>query len=135
MRRPDKSRLFFFLGLLAIVILYSFYALHVMDPDIYKTMPRSVRRLYKFGTVLLVYAIGIFVYRKSAPGWLLQLWHIFYLSSVTLLLLLAFYDARVSLLPLPFRNAIITFHEFLISPIPYVIAGILSRLWSTAPIQ
>ena len=43
------------------------------DPDIYKTMPRSARRLYKFGTeILLVYAIGIFVYRKPAPGWLLS---------------------------------------------------------------
>jgi hypothetical protein len=130
MRRPDKRRLIFFLGLLAVAILYSAYALYVMDPDIYKTMPRSARRLYKFGAVLLVYAIGIIVYRKSAQRWLLQLWNIFYLSGVALLLLLAFYDARVSQLSLPFRNSIITFHELLISPIPYVIAAILRR---TAP--
>jgi hypothetical protein len=88
---------------------------------------RKTRHLYKFGAVLIVYGIGLFTYRKSAPAWLLQLWHLLYAGGITLLLLLALYDGWVSELSPGFRNVISNFHEFLICPIPYVIARILWR--------
>ena len=127
MRRPGRSRLLFIVGLLAIAVLYTAYTFYVLDPDVYKVMPRKTRHLYKFGTVLIVYGIGLLAYRRSAPAWLLQLWHLLYLGGVTLLLLLALYDGLVSQLSLPFRELISNFHEFLICPIPYVIAAIIGR--------
>jgi hypothetical protein len=121
----DQARLRFFLGLLASAILYSLFVLCVLNTPSYETMPRTTRHLYKFGSLILAWLIGLIVYRKIAPAWLLQLWHLTFAASLGLLLLLAAYDAIVQPLPLSFRDIISTFHEALISPIPYVVFGLL----------
>jgi heme A synthase len=127
MRHPGRHRLVFAVGLLTIAVLYTAYSLYVLDPDVYMATSRKTRHFYKFATVLIVYGIGLLTYRRSAPAWLLQLWHILYAGGLALLLLLALYYAWVSELPTGFRNVISNFHEFMICPIPYVIAGILGR--------
>jgi hypothetical protein len=126
MRRDDRSRLRFFLGLLTSVLLYSLFVLCLLNTPGYETMPRTTRHLYKFGSLILAWLIGFLVYRKIAPAWLLQLWHISFAASLGLLLLLAAYDAFIQTLPLSFRDIISTFHEALISPIPYVVFGLLN---------
>jgi hypothetical protein len=124
--RPSKSRWFFVLGLLAIAILYSAYDLYILDPEVFDSMSRSVRHGFKFGTVIIAYGIGVFAFRRFSPDWVMQLWHLLYGVGLGILIVLGLYDAIFSTLSMPLRKVISTFHEFLISPIPYVIVGILN---------
>jgi hypothetical protein len=126
MQRPPKSRLFFVLGLLAIAIIYSAYNLYILDPVVFDSMSRSVRHVFKFGSVVIVYGIGLFAFRRFSPDWVMQLWHLLYGLGLGILILLGLYDAIFSTLSMPLRKVISTFHECLISPIPYVIVGILN---------
>jgi hypothetical protein len=122
----DRARLYFFLGLLATAILYSFFVLCLLNTTAYETVPRNTRHLYKFGALILAWLIGFFIYRKIAPAWLLQLWNISFAASLIFLLALAAYDAFFHTLALSFRDIINTFHEALISPVPYVVFGLLN---------
>jgi|HubBroStandDraft_1064217.scaffolds.fasta_scaffold49886_3 hypothetical protein len=123
---PDKARLYFFLGLLASAILYSAFFLFLLNTASYETMPRITRHVYKFGSLILAWLIGFIIYRKIAPAWLLQLWNVTFAIVLTLLLSLAAYDAFIHTLPLSLRDAISTFHQAVISPIPYVVLGLLN---------
>lgn len=127
MQPRDKIRLYFFLGLLGAALLYSAYNLYVLDPDVYLRMGRSTRHVYKFGAVILSWLIGFLVFRKTAPGWLLLVWHLLFAAGLVILVLLAGYDATIHELPPSLRQPVSTFNEFLISPIPYVFVGIVSR--------
>lgn len=122
----DKTRLFFFIGLLATAILYSAYNLYVLDPYIYADMPRTTRHIYKFGAIILSWLIGYLTFRKTAPEWLIQLWNILFATGLTILIILALYDAIIHPLPPGLRQPISTFHEALISPIPFVVLGLLN---------
>jgi len=122
----SKSRWFFGLGLLAIVILYSAYNLYILDPKVFDSMSRSVRHVFKFGSVIIAYGIGLFAFRRFSPDWVMQLWHLLYGLGLGILILLGLYDAIFSTLSMPLRKVISTFHEFLVSPIPYVIVGIIN---------
>jgi hypothetical protein len=122
----DNARLRFFLGLLASALLYSLFVLCLLNTPGYETMPRTTRHLYKFGSLILAWLIGFIVYRKRAPAWLLQLWHLTFAASLGLLLLLAAYDAFIHTLPLSLRDIISTFHQAMISPIPYVVFGLFN---------
>jgi hypothetical protein len=124
--RSPKSRWFFILGLLAIAILYSAYNLYILDPEVFDSMSRAVRHVFKFGSVIIAYGIGLFAFRRFSPDWLMQLWHLLYGLGLAILILLGLYDAIFSTLSMPLRKLISTFHEFLISPIPYVIVGIIN---------
>jgi hypothetical protein len=124
--RSPKSRWFFVLGLLAIAILYSAYNLYILDPEVFDSMSRGVRHVFQFGTVILAYGIGLFAFRRFSPDWVMQLWHLLYGLGLGILILLGLYDAIFSTLSMPLRKVISTFHEFLISPIPYVIIGIMN---------
>jgi hypothetical protein len=126
MQRRDKARLYFFLGLLAAAILYSAYNLYILDPYVYEDMARSTRHFYKFGSIVIAWLIGFSVFRKTAPAWLLQLWNIIYTTGLGILLLLAACDTFIHPLPPTLRQPISTFHEALISPIPYVVIGLLN---------
>jgi hypothetical protein len=126
LRAKDRARLYFFLGLLASAILYSACVLFLLSTTSYETMPRNTRHLYKFGSLIIAWLIGFIIYRKIAPAWLLQLWNISFAASLSLLLALAAYDAFFHTLPLSFRDIISTFHQALISPIPYVVFGLLN---------
>lgn len=133
MQPRDKSTLNFFLGLLVVALLYSAYNLYILDPEVYEFMSRGTRHLYKFGGLILTWLTGWLVYRKVRPAWLIQVWDLLYACGLGLLLLLAAYDSFIRELPLALRQPVSTFHEFLISPIAYVVIGILYRALQTGP--
>jgi hypothetical protein len=126
MQRLRDRRLFFFIGLLAIAILYSIYNLYLLDTRFFTITTRMTRHVIKLGSVLLAYGIGLLAYKRFCPAWLMQLWHILYATGLLLLVLLGVYDGWISQLSMPVRNLVITWHEFLISPVPYVIVGIIN---------
>ncbi|HLI93542.1 MAG TPA: hypothetical protein VKU83_08025 [Puia sp.] len=127
MQPRDKIRLYFFLGLLATALLYSAYNLFILDPYVYERMSRGTRHIYKFGAVIISWLIGFLVFRKRTAGWLVLIWHLAFGVGLAILILFAGYDAAIRELPPPVRQPVSTFHEFLISPIPYVFIGIVSR--------
>ncbi len=131
MQRPRKSRLFFILGLLAIIILYSVYNLYVLDPPVFYSMTRLERHVLKFGAVIIAYAIGLFAYKRFWPDWLLQLWHILYACGLVVLILSGVYDGFMHEVSVSIRLLLSSIFEFLISPIPYVIVGIINSALKT----
>lgn len=128
MSRPESRRWRFAAGLLAIAVLYTVYVLYFSDLRYVEATSRGVRHVVRFSTILLTYGIGLFVFARGYAAWLVQLWHIGYLGLLGLLLLLGVYDFWTDGLSIPLRNLVITIHELLVSPVPYVIAGLVYRL-------
>lgn len=128
MSQEGSRRWRFAAGLVAIALLYTGYILYCSNLHFVEATSRGVRHVVRFSTILLTYGIGLLVFSRLYPAWLVQLWHIGYLGILTVLLLLGVYDFWTQDLSVPFRDLIITVHEFLISPIPYVVAGLVYRL-------
>jgi hypothetical protein len=128
MSLQDSRRWRFVAGLVAIALLYTVYMLYFDNPHFLETSSRGVRHVIRFSTILFTYGIGLMVFTRVYPGWLLQLWQIGYLGILGLLLVLGIYDFWTQSLSVPFRDLIIAVHEFLISPIPFVLAGLIYRL-------
>jgi len=126
MQRLANRRLFFFGGLIIITILYSLYNLYLLDEHFFEITSRKTRHMIKFGSVLIVYCIGFFSLKRYSPIWLMQIWNILYAGGLLLLILFGIYDQWIRALSQPFRNLVITCHEFLISPVLYVIMGIIN---------
>jgi len=129
---PDRDKRFFYIGLILIAILYSFYSLYLQEPRYFQTTSRILRHIVRFGLVIIVYGIGYIAFRKACPSWLIQVWHSLYALIGSLLILIGLGDQFPGLLPLPLHNIAITLHEFLISPIPYTISWVISRYQQTA---
>ena len=125
------SRLRFFLGLLAIVVLYTFYSLYIDNLRFVEATSRGLRHIIRLLTILTAYGIGVLAFGRDYPVWLVRIWHFLYIGMLVLLFLLAGYDAVVEEFAVSFRNVVIDLHELLISPVPYVVAGIVNRIAST----
>ena len=128
MSQQDNRRWRYAAGLVTIALLYTIYIIYCNNVHYVEATSRGVRHLIRFSTILLTYGIGLMVINRIYPVWLVQLWHIGYLGILGLLLLLGVYDFWTQGLSVPFRDLIITVHEFLISPVPFVIAGLVYRL-------
>jgi ABC-type uncharacterized transport system permease subunit len=127
MQPTDKRRLFFFIGLLAMAILYSVNNLYLLDHHFFEITTRATRHLIKFGSVLIAYGIGLFAFRNYSPSWLMQLWNILYAAALLVLIFLGIYDGWIREFSMPVRNGVAALHEFLISPVPFVVTGIINR--------
>lgn len=127
----DNRRWRFVAGLVAIALLYTAYMLYFDNPRFLEASSRGVRHVIRFSTLLITYGIGLWVFTRVYPAWLVQLWKIGYLGVLGVLLLLGAYDFWTQNLSVPFRDLIITVHESLISPVPLVIAGLVYRLAAT----
>src|ERR1700761_4157210 len=113
-QHPNRSpRLYFILGLLASIILYTAYNLYILDPYVYERMGRSTRHIYKFGSIILSWLIGYLAFRKFSPTWVLQLWHFLFAAGLLLLLILAAWDILINPLPPYLKQPVSTFHEAL----------------------
>lgn len=118
-------------GLVAIALLYTIYVLYFDNLHFVEASSRGVRHVIRFSTILITYGIGVLAFRRAYPVWLVELWHIGYLGILGLLLMLGIYDFWTQNLSVPFRDLIITIHEILISPIPFVVAALVYRLAGT----
>ena len=117
------------IGLLAITLIYILYNLFLVDVDYYQSIPRKIRHINKFGSILLVYGIGTWTLKKNTIGWMMLIWHFVYAVTAIALILIGLYDWRFGISSIQLRNIASSLHEFLISPILFVGMGILnSRL-------
>ncbi|HEV2483644.1 MAG TPA: hypothetical protein VGS79_28455 [Puia sp.] len=128
----DNSRRWRFVaGLVASALLYTAYMLYFDNPHFLEASSRGVRHVIRFSTILITYGIGLMVFTRVYPAWLVQIWNIGYLGILGVLLLLGIYDFWTQSLSVPFRDFIITVHESLISPVPFVVAGVVYRFSTT----
>jgi hypothetical protein len=125
----NNTRLRFVAGLSIVCVLYTVYNVYMVDPHFFLVTSRNTRHIIRFGTVLIAYGAGLLAYSPAGQrGWMLPLWHFFYGSMLLLLILLGVYDSWSSGLSQQVRDMIIALHEFLISPLPFVVLGLIARL-------
>ena len=125
MQKPTNKRSYIIAGFVAIVLVYSLYNIYLVDVNYYNDIPRKVRHINRFVSVLLVYGIGIYTLKKYMEGWVIGLWNSIYLIATLLLLIIGVYDWSIGGAPAQVRNIANTLHDFLISPILYAVVYII----------
>jgi hypothetical protein len=123
-----NKRVVFFTGLLAVTVLFSVYNLYLTGYSYFEATSQKTRHMIRFATVLLAWGTGVFAYRSESPGWLLSIWHLFYAAVVIILLSIGIYDWWSGGAGSDLRNTARSLNEFLISPVPFVVAGLIRRL-------
>ncbi len=114
------------LGLVLITGLYIFYYLFFVY-YLFHEMPLQAMHVSKFLFVIVVFGVGWFGFRGGTDPWLLQSWRAVYAFFSFLFFFLWAYDTLHGRLPLQVREVTDSLLEFLISPILYVVLGILKR--------
>jgi hypothetical protein len=122
----NKNKFIWF-GLLAIEVVYSLYNIFFVYTIHYEDIPRKVRHIVRLFSIVIVYGIGYYSFKKYGVKWIGDIWSIIYIAVVTLLVLIGIYDWALGPSSMQLRNIAKTFHEFLISPVLFVAIVILSK--------
>jgi len=125
-RADNKRQLFFFVGLLSIIILYSLYNVWLVTAEYMDATSKWVRHVIRFVVFLVVYGMGVFAFRKRCPDWLMQIWHSLYALVAVLLVLMGILGWFTGIPPFLLHMGT-SLYEFLISPVPYVVMAIINR--------
>ena len=126
MENMRRKKLFFWIGLVLIVVFYSLYFLFFLY-RIAQDMPIRGRHIVKLLFIVLTYMTGVVCLKKYAEPWMMRIWHGFYLLILCLLLCLGAYDWTIARTPLSVREIADSLQEFLVSPVLYVALGIFNR--------
>lgn len=121
-----KKRTYFWVGFIAIVVIYSLYNLYLVDVNYYQSIPRKVRHICKFAAILSIYGTGTFALKRYTTTWMMYIWHLLHIVIISILLLIGIYDWTFGEISVQFRNVAGTLFEFLISPVIYIGIGILT---------
>ncbi|HEY8967671.1 MAG TPA: hypothetical protein VIM64_01225 [Puia sp.] len=125
MNRIDKTKYWFWVGLVLICALYClYYVLFLYRMAV--EMPIRRRHVIKFIFILLVYGAGFISLRRWGMPWMIRVWHLCYLFIVIALLLLGGYEWVNSRAPAALRSVADSLQVLLISPILYVGMRIIS---------
>jgi hypothetical protein len=126
MENMHRKKLFFWIGLVLIVVFYSLYFLLFLY-RIAQDMPIRGRHIVKLLFIVLTYVTGVVCLKRYAEPWMMRIWHGFYLLILCLLLCLGAYDWTIARTPLSVREIADSLQEFLVSPVLYVALGIFNR--------
>jgi hypothetical protein len=121
-----EGRKFFLIGLTVVVLLYILYYL-VFVYHVFLNVPMRVRQLIKLGFIFLVYGTGVWALRKDTARWIMKVWHLLYGCTFLFLILLGVFDWWLGRTSLAVREVAGNLHEFLISPVLYIVIGLLRR--------
>lgn len=111
---------YFWIGLAGILLVYSLYYLLLRDTHIFYAVPRRLRHVYKFLSVVWVYGIGSSALEKMRALWMYGLWHAIHLILIAALLLIGGADWLSGSLSFGWKHIGASIHELLISPVLYV---------------
>ena len=114
-------------GLLTIVLIYTFYYLYFQDSPNTATINRRIRHVIKFGTTFLVYLVGTIHLGKLKDEWMNILWHFIHISGLFLLVSIGLYDWLLGMVSLPVKLFAASIQEFLISPVLYFAMGLINK--------
>jgi len=121
-----EGRKFFLIGLTVIVLLYILYYL-LFVYGVFLVVPMRTRQLIKLGSIFLIYGVGVWALRKDTAGWIMKIWHLMYGCTFLFLILLGLLDWWLGRTSPAVREVAGNLHEFLISPILYIVIGLLRR--------
>ncbi|MBN9385209.1 MAG: hypothetical protein J0H74_30915 [Chitinophagaceae bacterium] len=121
LRRP----VVFWIGLAAIILVYCLYYLYFIY-HLSRQVSLHAMHFLKFIFVLAAYGVGVLGLRRNVSPGLIQLWHLVYAASLLLLVLLGIYDWCFTRAPLALRGIADNIQELLVSPVLYVVIGIIS---------
>ena len=99
-----KKRTYFWVGFIMIVVIYSLYNLYLVDVNYYQSIPRKVRHICKFVTILSIYGIGTFALKRYTTAWMMYIWHLLHIVIISILLLIGIYDWTFGEISAQFRN-------------------------------
>jgi hypothetical protein len=118
-----NNRKYVLSGFFSIASVCLLYNMFLVDANYYEQIPREIKHLARLATIVLVYCIGLYSFKKYNVKWVTDLWNMIYLAIVPLLILIGFADLVWGPVPVPLRSISKTLHDCLISPI--VFAAIL----------
>lgn len=119
-----SRRKIFFLGLIAIIIIYSLYNIY-FDITNVPGIPGKIKHANKLLFVLIVYGTGTFVLKKFTVQWMMFIWHLIHIVFISVLIIIGLFDWYKGSIPDQIRNIANSLQEFLISPVLYVSMGII----------
>jgi len=127
MNIPNRKTIYFFAGLLPIIVVYVFYKVYLLDfIDYYLGVSRLTKHIYVFICILAVYGIGTFCLQKYTVPWMMLIWHFLHVLTISFLVILGLYDRYLQPLSFQLKDIAITLNELLISPTLYVSVVILN---------
>ncbi|MDO6435070.1 hypothetical protein Q4E93_30930 [Flavitalea sp. BT771] len=121
-----EGRRFFLIGLGVIVLFYILYYV-VFVYHVFLVVPMRLRQLIKLGFILLTYGTGVWALRKDTARWIMKIWHLLYGCTFLFLILLGVLDGWLGRMSPAVREVAGNLHEFLISPVLYIVIGLLRR--------
>ena len=125
MKHQGNKRGYIIAGFIAIVVVYSLYNIYLVDVSYYNQIPRKIRHITRFLSIVIVYGVGIYTLKKYMEGWVNGLWNSIYLIATVLLIFIGIYDWSIGGASSQVRNVANTLHEFLISPVLFVVLFII----------
>lgn len=115
------------LGLLQLMVIYTAMYLFFYEAPYLTEIPRKIRHLIKFGSLIGVYLLGTYHLRFEQQRWMAALWHIVHLSGISFVMMVGAYDWIVRPTPFYVRALAQQINEFLISPVLFVAMGLLEK--------
>ena len=120
---PGSKRKYVLAGLIAIILVYTLYYMMFVYVSHFNDIPRKERHISRLISILIVYGIGFYAFKKYDVKWIRSIWNFIYFAVIIVLILIGIYDWTFGPASMQTRNIAKTLHELLISPILY--AGIL----------
>jgi hypothetical protein len=120
-----KKKAAFWIGLLAMILVYCLYYLYFIY-GLSREVSLRAMHVLKFLFVLIAYGVGMLGLRRNLSSGLIQLWNLIYAVCLLLLVLLGGYDWLFGRAPLAIRGIADNIEELLVSPILYVVISIVS---------
>jgi len=123
----NKQRRIVFIGLSGIVAVYLLYNIFLVDASYYESIPRNLKHINRFVSMIFVYFLGYFSFRNYGVKWIIDIWNTVYFILVPLLVLAGVYDLTIGPAPEQLKSISKTLHEFLISPVFFLAILIIRK--------
>jgi hypothetical protein len=124
---PANNSRYLFAGFFCITAVYLAYNVFFVDAADYEQFPRALKHLSRLISIIIVYVIGFYSFKKYDVKWIRDLWNMMYLITGPLLLLIGLYDLKFGPAPEQFKSVAKTLHDFLISPVIYAAILIVKK--------
>ena len=116
----------YWVGLVVMLIAYTVIQFSYNFPIIHvPNWLRSNRQLFRWVNISFVYLVGIVVIRRMEPFWLLFVWNVIHIVLMGYLAIAAAYEYFIAPMPYGVRGSAAPIIEFLISPVFYVVIGLV----------
>ncbi|WP_042497306.1 hypothetical protein [Algibacter lectus] len=127
--KSDKVR--FIVGLILIIIVYSWYYIYFAENKNTASIPSKIRHIITFATTLAVYFVGTFHLGKLKDTWMSSLWHFIHISGLFIIGVMGgLFDWFIHEISLNARHFAGGIQEMLISPVLYFAMGLLNRTFN-----